>query len=386
MKILHTIGGLGAKSGGTSTCTYDLLSAMQQNSCNVELLTPAVIDADDKLLGVGEEWIKVLPNDCCSPFAISKNIKNFLVKSDYDLYHTNGLWMYVIHITAAIARQKGKPYIISPHGMLYPQALHRSYWKKLPLIHLYFKKDIRNATCIHATCRQEMEYVRQFGYEGAVAVISNPVVMPDFTDLLFKNKESFLINNQRRKFGFLGRLHSRKAVENLIYGMSGLGEDASRAELVIMGKGDDSYEQFLHSEVERLGLKNVTFAGFVNGRQKYEQLSELSALFVPSDFENFGMIVTEALSVGTPVMASLGTPWEELNTHRCGWWIDRSPENITSVMQQVLELSTDELLQMGQRGMELVKNNYSADKVALQMKQLYEWILNKCEKPEFVYN
>ena len=72
--------------------------------------------------------------------------------------------------------------------------------------------------------------------------------------------------------------------------------------------------------------------------------------FVPSDFENFGMIVTEALSVGTPVMASLGTPWEELNTIGCGWWIDRTPENIAQVMRQVMEMSIPELLAMGERG------------------------------------
>ena len=30
MKILQTIAGFGAKSGGTSTCTYDLLNAMHR--------------------------------------------------------------------------------------------------------------------------------------------------------------------------------------------------------------------------------------------------------------------------------------------------------------------------------------------------------------------
>lgn len=42
-----------------------------------------------------------------------------------------------------------------------------------------------------------------------------------------------------------------------------------------MGKGDDIYEQFLRKETERLQLKNVTFRGFVSGKEKYEELARL---------------------------------------------------------------------------------------------------------------
>lgn len=115
----------------------------------------------------------------------------------------------------------------------------------------------------------------------------------------------------------------------------------------------------------------MKFLGFVSGREKYEALSELSALFVPSDFENFGMIVTEALSVGTPVMASLGTPWEELNTEQCGWWVDRSVESVANVMREVLALPVEQLLDMGKRGRRLVAEKYEASEVARQMMEMY---------------
>ena len=101
---------------------------------------------------------------------------------------------------------------------------------------------------------------------------------------------------------------------------------------------------------------------------------------------NFGMIVTRGLSVGTPVMASLGTPWEELNTIGCGWWIDRTPENIAQVMRQVMEMSIPELLAMGERGQQLVQKKYTAPMIAMQMQQLYEWLLGERSKPDFVYD
>lgn len=382
MKALQTIAGFGAKSGGTSTCTYDLMKALQENNCNVELLTPNVNDNTDSLMGKGEDWIKALDNDCKTPYGYSRNIKSFLEKTNYDIYHTNGLWMHCNHITCAIARRKGKPYIITPHGMLYPAALKRSYWKKWPLIKLFFNKDIMQATCMHATCTQEMENIRAFGYRGPIAVIGNPANIPPYiNELKGRDKE-----RRFSTFGFLGRLHPIKKVENLLYGVAECTpEKRKQMRLVIMGKGDEQYEQFLRKEVERLGLTgNVEFKGFINGREKFEQLSQLDALFVPSDFENFGMIVTEALACKTPVFASLGTPWEELNKRKCGWWMDRTPENIANVMSQIIDMSHEEIDAMGERGCQLVEEKFTAISVATQMKELYEWILGKKEKPDFV--
>lgn len=382
MKILQTIGGFTAESGGTSTCTYDLIRSINAIEPCVDLLTPEA-RAGYRLMGTGEEWIKTTAYDYRTPYAYSPNTKRFLRESDYDIYHANGLWMYSNHITCAVAREKHRPYIITPHGMLYPDALKRSYWKKWPLKVLHFNRDIMQATCIHATCKKEAEFIRQFGYKGDVAVIPNPCFIPDYAGELYTKKVNlFLGCSLPRNFGFLGRLHPIKKIENLLYGFKEVvdgeitvGESPASPMLVIMGKGDETYERFLHTEVERLGLQDrVKFLGFVSGQEKYEALSELAALFVPSDFENFGMIVTEALSVGTPVMASLGTPWEELNTEHCGWWVDRSVQNIADVMRMVMTMPVERLLDMGERGRRLVAERYEASKVARQMIGLYKSI------------
>lgn len=378
MKILQTIAGFGAKSGGTSTCTYDLVTALNQLNCQTDILTLKPNDSTDHLMGVGEQWIKALPYDGKTPFGYSHNIVHYLNTTDYDLYHTNGLWMYCNHITASIARKKGKPYVITPHGMLYPQALARSAWKKKLMMYLCFDKDIREANCIHATCMQEMKYYRDLGYKNPVAVIANPMPLPDYIDDIKPERS-------KKRIGFLGRLHPRKNVKGLIEAWASLGKATQNAELYIMGKGDESYETYLKDLVTTLGLPNVVFAGFVSGREKFEKLATLTALFVPSDFENFGMIITEALIVKTPVMASLGTPWEELNARHCGWWVNNDIHTLAQTMEEVFSLSDKELLVMGERGKQLVIEKYSSVQVATQMKHLYEWILNGGEKPDFVY-
>lgn len=375
MKILQTIAGFGAHSGGTSTCTYDLLTAIHKAGCEVDLLT---MQTDD-MMGHGESWIKALANDAISPYGYSRNMNRFLRCSDYDLYHTNGMWMHCNHITCAVARKKQKPYVITPHGMLYPQAMDRSAWKKQLLLKFGgVDKDLRLAACIHCTCMEEMKHYRELGYKNPVAVIPNPVPVPSFVNELKCDRSV-------RRVGFLGRLHPRKNVEALIEAWIALGNNVKDAQLVIMGKGEPLYEQMLKKRVASHGLKNVEFAGFVTGREKFERLASLIALCVPSDFENFGMIVTEALSVGTPVIASLGTPWEELNTCHCGYWVSNDVHTLADTIAQVLALPADEISQMGENGKRLVRDKYQDAQVAKMMAQLYCWIIDGGKKPEFVY-
>ena len=385
MRILQTIGGFSARCGGTSTCTYDLLSAMHRlcpEPC-VDLLSPDVLDPDDSLMGIGEEWIKTVPNDYRTPLSLSRNMSRFLENSDYDIYHTNGMWMHINHSTCAIARKKGKPYIITPHGMLYPEALARSAWKKWPMRKLWFDRDILNASCIHATCDKEMENIRLLGYKGPIAVIGNPVAVPDYIEELYaarqKNSVPF------RSIAFLGRLHPRKKVENILRGAS-----LSRhkdIDIFIVGKGDSDYEDFLKKEASRLGLENrVNFLGFLNGFDKYARLAMTDALFVPSDMENFGMIIPEALIVGTPVMASLGTPWEALNTERCGWWRDNSPESIAAVIDELYTMPWTKHLEMGKIGHRYILKTFAGENVAYQMYELYKWMFGENIKPNFVYD
>ena len=97
------------------------------------------------------------------------------------------------------------------------------------------------------------------------------------------------------------------------------------------------------------------------------------------------MIVPEALICGTPVYASLGTPWGELNDCGCGWWKDNSPETIAEVIIKSLHKSDDDILAMGIRGRSLMEEKYEQHKVAQMMVDLYNWILGKGAKPKFVY-
>ena len=296
---------------------------------------------------------------------------------EFDIYHAQGIWQYPTYALADVARERYKPYLITPHGMLYPQDIAKSN-KKLKRLSLKLRllDDLNRAACIHVTCREEMEHERRLGVTSPIAVIANPVEVKAYPE----QKQDTIF-----RLGYLGRLSPRKNVEGLLYAFAALRDMASKAELWIIGGGDANYEQFLKAEAKRLELDNVRFTGFQSGAAKDAALASLSVLAMPSEFENFGMVIAEGLIRGIPCIATTGSPWEELRTEDCGWWVPYSRQSLTEAVKEALQTPAERLRQMGERGRRLVESRYSVDAIARQMKSLYEWVSGKDVRPEFVH-
>ena len=112
-------------------------------------------------------------------------------------------------------------------------------------------------------------------------------------------------------------------------------------------------------------------------RAEWAALREADVLVVPSDFENFGNIVVEAMACGVPVVASKGTPWRILEEERCGCWTDNAPGAIADALARLATLSADERRAMGQRAVALADRLYSVDAVGRQLAVLYRSVANR---------
>ncbi len=376
MKILHS-GSLDVKSGGPALSTYLTIKGLSSVGVETDIIMPPLningsLISDDVTIHYTRHVIN-------SRLGYMPGIKETLRSLPmYDLYHVQGLWQYIGHAVTSFARVHKKPYVMTLRGMLYPQALAHSTWIKDLSLMLYQKRDLQQAACIQATCIAELDYYRALGFSNPVAVIPNPV---DVKGLMGRPIHS----KRKLKIGYLGRLHPRKRIERLIYAFSTLREELKDAELLIIGADDKSYEQFLRNETDRLQLTNVRFTGFLTGVEKDELITSLSYLVVPSDFENFGNIVTEALVRGVPVIASKGMPWRDLEECHCGWWIENDQDNINKTILEAIHTSDDERIEMGLNGRNMIVERYSVEVLGEKMKRLYGWILNGGKKPEFVY-
>jgi glycosyltransferase involved in cell wall biosynthesis len=139
--------------------------------------------------------------------------------------------------------------------------------------------------------------------------------------------------------------------------------------------------------VQTLNLSDeIQFIGPKYGPEKIDEYQNADLFVLPTHSENFGMVIAEALASGLPVITTKGTPWGEIITHNCGWWISLNVDNLVSTLENVMSLSDIERIQMGLRGRSLIEEKYSINAVAEKMSLLYKWLLKGGPIPNFVYN
>ena len=141
---------------------------------------------------------------------------------------------------------------------------------------------------------------------------------------------------------FLGRIHEVKGLDNLLYAFAKYKKHNKNSVLIIAGD-DHGFKNKLFVIINELKLQNdVYFTGKVYGKAK-KTLYKISDLFVlPSHTENFGIVVAEALSSGLPVLASNKTPWEDLDLHKCGKFVDNNSDSLFDGMVSILDVSPSE--------------------------------------------
>lgn len=374
MRVIHS-GTLDSNMGGPAMSTYNTMYGLRCLGVDAEIIMyplskGGVLRGDNVPVHYAR---KPIDGKMLFSFYLKDEIKNL---GYYDIYHAQGVWQWTTYALVDAAKILKKPYIITPRGMLYPQDIAKSstIFKKLSL-KWRLLNDLNNAACVHVTCKDEMLHCRNLGVTSPIGIIPNPVEIRDYNE---KKKDDVF------RIGYLGRLSRRKNVEGLIRAFIELGDKVKDAELLIIGGGDESYETELKRLVADSGLKNVVFAGFLNGKAKDEALASCSVLAMPSEFENLGNVILEGLVRRIPCIATTGSPWEELNTEHCGWWVPYTQEDITDAVEKALNTSKEELAMMGENGRRLMERRYSIEAVANDMKDLYEWIMGG-SKPEFVY-
>lgn len=376
MKILQTIPYFNKASGGPTSCTYQLVKGLVDQGVNCDILTFRPVERD---IIATDYFIHYLPDDRKTPLWLSRNFTDEFKRTakNYDIIHVNTIWTWPPHVSVRLAKQARLPIVISPHGMLYPQALSVSAWKKKLIGGWYVNADLKAADCLHATSEEEARHIRNYGLTNPIAIIPNGLDVSVYP-------QQRTTRNLKIKFGFTGRLNPIKQVGLLLTAWHRLGTKTENAELVIIGDGDPEYVASLRAYVTQNGMSNVSFTGFLSGSNLREMIRSLDYQILPSKSENFGMVVPEALICGVPVIASQGTPWSALEEFGCGWWIDVSENSLADTITAAMAVNESERSAMGQRGRNLVLERFSSYAIAGQMKELYEWLLNKGEKPSFV--
>ncbi len=249
---------------------------------------------------------------------------------------------------AFIAKLFGKKIIWSPRGELHSPALAGNKLKKWYIG--IIRRCFGTYAIFHATSEEEKSLIlSHMGKKTKVVVIPNYIELPEQQVRKEQTIPYFL---------YVGRINSIKALDRLILGIaqSRLFKQLGYI-LKIAGPNQDNYQQVLEKMVGENGLQGkVEFVGNVFGKEKFQLYANAHFSCLLSHSENFGNVVIEALSQGTPVIASTGTPWEVLNEAKAGYWIDNSPESIAKYIDKALEMSESGYTVMRHNALELAKS------------------------------
>ena len=379
VNVKHVITSIDVLSGGPSYSVTQLNNSINKSGFQSDIIT---FTTDRPIIHFGiENNIFSIKNNLLKYFNLNKLISYLIDSKEINILHGHGIWQFSIHLMTKIANRKHIPYLISPRGMLEPWALNTHSFKKKSALWLYQYNDLANATCIHATSQMEADAIRKLGFKNPIAIIPNGIDLDEFPLFVKIPKE------EKRTVLFLSRIHIKKGIELLIKAWPNIDINVRQKwQVNIIGNGPANYIALLNKEIESKGLENeIRILGPQFGKDKLKSFQQADLFVLPTYSENFGIVVAEAMACGLPVITTKGTPWEVLNIHKAGWWIDINVESLVQALNQAMQLNDNERQIMGNNGRKLVEEIYSIESVSKKMIQLYNWALYKGEMPEFIY-
>lgn len=380
MKITHCISSIDESTGGPARSVTNLVEAFGKidDISEINLLT---LESKNPLLLKFSNTKLFLKFYSSGFMEYSYELANELDSIQSSLFHIHGIWQIPVHQMAKIGRQRKIPYVISIRGMLEPWSLTQNQIKKKLAMLLFQQKDIKKASCLHATGLMEVKSIRKLGYKNPVANIPNGINISEFP------QKEYAVVKTKKTILFLSRIHPKKGIEILINTWQSLDQSLKQNwRIQIAGNGDENYVKQLNNLIQEKGLtESISIIGPKFGSEKIATYHEADLFVLPTHSENFGIVVAEALCCGIPVITTTGAPWEILESYNAGKWVAVGERPLKEALEHLMLKTDEEREAMGINGRKLIEENYSIESVSEKFILLYKWVLNKGEKPDFVY-
>lgn len=141
-------------------------------------------------------------------------------------------------------------------------------------------------------------------------------------------------------------------------------EDPEELTLVVIGK----------MMLPDPGREDIRCLGFVSEEEKYAAIYGASVLLLPSQYESLSISVLEALGLGTPVLVNAKSEVLKAHCEKSGagkYYGD--PEEFRGALGEMLS-DPEKLKEMGARGRQYVRENYSWDRTIRKYRELIETV------------
>jgi len=241
------------------------------------------------------------------------------------------------------------------------------------------------ADCVITVSYSMKDELKKLGFpEDKIRVCWNGIDPDKYDPQKISHEEKIQL---RRKYGvaddehllfFIGRLVTIKGVENLVKAMPNVLEDFPNTKLVILGVGDLKGDIRSLANSLNISEKIVLRTEFVSEQERILHYAAADSVVLPSLYEPFGIVCTEAMSMAKPVVVGArGTSGmrEQIipdGENQCGVHMNPyDPNDIAWGIKQVLE-SKEKSMQMGLNARKRVIEQFSWDAVANRTLNIYK--------------
>jgi len=383
LKILHSIERLDLRDGGPVRAVIDLSEALAARGHDVRLMVQSGPDAPASWnqLGTMPALTELGPPQLAGFWFSRGPLDRMRALIDAcDVVHVHGIWTPQNSQVVALARQQGKPHVISCRGMLDDWCMRQKRLKKLIYLRFAGGADILNtARLVHCTAQGELRQSAKWFPGSTGVVIPNLLNLAPYAPLPGPERARARFPQLARAEPvvlFLSRLHPKKGVEHLIEAARILRDRGRPHQVLIAGTGSQDYERMLRSLAGRLGVNPlVSFVGMVTGADKVSLYEASDVFALPTSQENFGFVFYEALAAGCPVITTRGVDtWPELSEAGAAI-IDQDARQLADAIDR-MTYNREERAQRGSTGRAWVLQNLDPTRIVQAYEQFYERALS----------
>ena len=351
MKVLHIIPSVAPCRGGPSEAVLAMVRSQRREGVDAEILTSNDDGAGVLQVPTGSFLEHEGAPVCFLPRRSPsfKPLREFQYSSDsaswlkqhlpsYDCLHVHGVFSHLSTLAMHLARRNGIPYLSRPLGQLHPWSLRQSALKKKLYWTLIEQANLAGASAIHCTSAPEAEHVRAL-LPGAKAVVIPHGVEPGPTVPVaaMQLQETYGIEMGGPVVLFLSRWHEKKNIPVLLQALAKIRHLPWT--LILAGSTEDNQlAEHVKQQIQSLGLtERVICPGHVKGASKEILLQGANVFVLPSESENFGIAVAEALVHGLPVCITPGVDLAEtVKTLDGGLVCEPEPVALSTCLQHML--------------------------------------------------
>ncbi|MCX6454845.1 MAG: glycosyltransferase family 4 protein [Actinobacteria bacterium] len=346
MRICHFCFTLDPSRGGVSSGIVTMVKELTRYGISNQIVSAGVannqlernskLESELNLIGVEYRYtVARFRNDygLGSLRGLNGLLKN-LSKPDLIVIHQ--IYTFSTLLGYLYAKRYRIPYVVMPHGSLTKYHESDSRFIKTLAKWLLISKILREADAIIVTCDSERADLNPPLQAKAYKLIYGAVVN-QAVDASVRRQS---VGSQNPHIVFSGRFDKKKNLPLVIRAIPFVLDKYPNLILDIAGSGTANEVKMLQRLVTSLKLEdNVQFHGWVDASKMREIFSRAKLLVLPSENENFAIVVAEALSAGVPCVISkfVGTA-DIVAKHHAGEVIQElTPRSVADGIIKVLQ-------------------------------------------------